>query len=415
MVEGWIFYNQNQYQMTGNKFMFATGIENSYPVIMLPDGKLKRVDEMEKAKHYQNWELDFQLVKDLDIDFLRYGPPYYKTHLGPGKYDWEFTGLTFNKLKELEITPIVDLCHFGVPDWMGNFQNPDFPQYFAEYAGAFAQRFPQLQFYTPINEIFIAATFSAQFGWWNERLTGDKAFVTALKNLCKANVMAMHAILKIQPDATFIQSESSEYFHTMKPESQQYADFYNEKRFLSLDLTYGYPISATMYEYLLDNGMTREEFHWFLNNQVSAQCVMGNDYYITNEHLVKPDGSTQPSGEIFGYYVITHQYYSRYRLPIMHTETNFSMPDSVEWFYKEWANVHRLKQDGVPIVGFTWYSLTHQVDWDTALREDAGRVNELGLYDLDRKLMPVGRAYKKIIQQWRDVLADERYGLHFTG
>ena len=36
---------------------------------------------------------------------------------------------------------------------------------------------------------------------------------------------------------------------------------------------------------------------------------------------------------------------------------------------KEWANMVRLKDDGVPITGFTWYSLTDQVDWDTILRE----------------------------------------------
>ncbi|GAA4735719.1 family 1 glycosylhydrolase [Flavisolibacter ginsenosidimutans] len=399
--------------MASNKFMFATGIENSYPTIVLPDGKTLRVDEMEKCGHYENWQRDFELVKELGICFLRYGPPLYKTFLGPGKYDWSFSDEVFQKLDELDIEPIVDLCHFGVPDWIGNFQNPDFPAYFAEYAKAFAQRFPKLQFYTPVNEIFIAATFSGLYGWWNERMTNDRAFVTALKNLCKANVMAMQAILEVQPEATFIQSESSEYFHPMKPEAQKVANFYNERRFLSLDLTYGYPLNVHMYEYLLDNGMTREEYHWFEDNQVSARCIMGNDYYITNEHLVRPDGTTEPSGEIFGYYVITHQYFSRYRLPIMHTETNINMPDSVEWFYKEWANVHRLKQDGVPIVGFTWYSLTHQVDWDTALRENNGNVNPLGLYDLDRKQMSVGRAYKKIIDQWKDVLANESYGLHF--
>ena len=395
------------------RFIFATGIENSYPTILLPDGTEKRVDELEKTGHYDQWETDLELVASLGITHLRYGPPYYKTHLGPGQYDWEFTDKTFKKLEELNIIPIVDLCHFGVPDWIGNFQNPDFPKYFEEYAAAFSKRYPHLQFYTPINEIFIAATFSAQFGWWNERLTSDKAFVTALKNCCKANVLAMHAILKLKPEATFIQSESSEYFHPVKPEAQEHADFYNEKRFLSLDLTYGYPISYKMYEYLLDNGMSREEFHWFVDNQVAAKCIMGNDYYVTNEHLVHPDGSTEASGEIFGYYVITHQYYSRYHLPIMHTETNIIMPDSVEWFYKEWANLHRLKQDGVPIVGFTWYSLTHQVDWDTALRENNGNINTLGLYDLDRKIMPVGLAYKKIIEQWRDILASESYGLHF--
>jgi beta-glucosidase/6-phospho-beta-glucosidase/beta-galactosidase len=168
-----------------------------------------------------------------------------------------------------------------------------------------------------------------------------------------------------------------------------------------------------MYEYLLDNGMTREEYHWFEDNQVMASCIMGNDYYETNEHLVRPDGSTEASGEVFGYYVITHQYYNRYKLPIMHTETNYTMPNSVKWFYKEWANVHRLKQDGVPITGFTWYSLLHQVDWDSALRDDAGHVNELGLYDLNRKQMPVGKAYQKVIKQWQHVLDSESYGLHF--
>lgn len=394
--------------------MFATGIENSYPTIQLPDGTTKRVDEMEKCCHYKNWETDFQLTKEMGIDFLRYGPPYYKTHVAPGKYDWEFTDSTFNRLKDLHITPIADLLHFGVPDWMGNFQNPDFPEYFAEYARAFAMRYPYLQLYTPINEIFITAMFSAQYGWWNERLTSDTAFVTALKHLCKANILAMRAILEVRRDAVFIQSESSEYFHPMRPEVQCQADFLNRKRFLALDLTYGYPISVQIYEYLLANQMTKEEYHWFAQNQVKAHCIMGNDYYATNEHLVLPNGTTQASGEVFGYYVITHQYYNRYKLPIMHTETNMKAPDSVNWLYRQWANLHRLKKDGVPIVGFTWYSLTHQVDWDTALREDNGHIHEVGLFDLERNITPVGKAFKRLIEQWQDVLAAESFGMNYS-
>jgi beta-glucosidase/6-phospho-beta-glucosidase/beta-galactosidase len=389
--------------MAGNKFMFATGMENSYPTIILPNGKTKRVDEMEKSNHYGRWQEDFHLVKELGIEFLRYGPPYYKTHIGPGRYDWSFSDETFSKLKELHITPIVDLCHFGVPDWIGNFQNPDFVHYFPEYAKAFATRFPDLHLYTPINEIFITAMFSAQYGWWNERLQSDKAFVTALKHMCKANVQAMQNILQVQPEATFIQSESSEYFHAMDPEAIPLARFLNQKRFLSLDLTYGYPLNVTMYEYLLKNGMTRFDYMWFKQNQVKAKCIMGNDYYVTNEHLVFPNGHTQAAGEIFGYYVITNQYYKRYKLPIMHTETNIKMPACKEWLLKQWANVHRLKHDGIPIIGFTWYSLLHQVDWDSALRDDAGNINELGLYDLDRNIMPVGEAYKSLIENWKEI------------
>ncbi|HEX6283545.1 MAG TPA: family 1 glycosylhydrolase, partial [Pyrinomonadaceae bacterium] len=194
-------------------FMFATGIENSYPTVATEDGKTKRVDEMAKCFHYERWREDFQLVKELGLEYLRYGPPYYSTHKGPGQYDWSFADETFQSLRELGITPIADLCHFGVPDWIENFQNPDFPKYFAEYAEAFAKRYPWIRLFTPVNEIFIAATFSAQYGWWNERLSSDRAFVTALKHLCQGNELAEFAILKVQGKATFIQSESTEYFH----------------------------------------------------------------------------------------------------------------------------------------------------------------------------------------------------------
>lgn len=395
-----------------NKFMFSSGIENSYPTILI-DGKRIRVDELERTNHYKCWKEDFQLVKNLGLEFLRYGPSYYIAHAAPGKYKWDFADATFAELKQLGITPIVDLCHFGVPDWIGDFQNNDWPRYFAEYARAFASRFPHLQFYTPVNEIFITATFSAQYGWWNECLSSDRAFVNALKNLCKANVLAMQAILEIQPEATFIQSESSEYFHAEDPSCRDQADFLNEKRFLSLDLSYGHPVTVPLYNYLLDNGLTHEEYQWFVRNFIKARCIMGNDYYFTNEHIVHADGTTSSSGEIFGYYTITQQYYNRYRLPVMHTETNKSEPDSVDWLKKQWANVYRFKQDGFPIVGFTWYSLLDQVDWDSALTKIAGNVNPLGLYNLDREIRPVGTQYKKMINVWKRVLEDESYGLHF--
>ena len=388
--------------------MFATGIENSYPTIQLRNGQTKRVDELEKTRHYQRWRDDFQLLKELGIDYLRYGPPYFSTHKGPGKYDWSFADETFPVLLDQGVTPIVDLCHFGVPDWIGDFQNPDWPKLFAQYARAFAERFPWVRFYTPVNEIFIAATFSAQWGFWNERLKSDCAFVRALKHLCQANVLAMHAILEVRPQAVFVQSESSEYFHPEDPSCEEFARIYNEKRFLSLDLTYGYPINVTMFEYLLDNGMTREEYEWFRRSHRKQYCIMGNDYYITNEHLVDERGEIAPSGEIFGYYVITHQYFSRYRLPVMHTETNLGDSEKAPcWLRKEWANVHQLKRDGVPVVGFTWYSLTDQVDWDTSLREDNSNVNPLGLVDLDRNIRPVGHAYKKLIGAWREILPTE--------
>jgi beta-glucosidase/6-phospho-beta-glucosidase/beta-galactosidase len=108
-------------------FMFATGIENSYPTIELPNRTIERVDEMAKCGHYEHWREDFGLVKQLGIDYLRYGPPYYSTHLGPGRYDWSFADQTFAELQRLGITPIADLCHFGVPTGWGISRIPSGP------------------------------------------------------------------------------------------------------------------------------------------------------------------------------------------------------------------------------------------------------------------------------------------------
>jgi beta-glucosidase len=114
------------------------------------------------------------------------------------------------------------------------------------------------------------------------------------------------------------------------------------------------------------------------------------------------------AGDVFGYDEITRQYYDRYKLPVMHTETNLmegpNGDEAVTWLWKQWANVLRVRNNGVPTVGFTWYSLTDQVDWDVALREENNRVTPVGLYDLDRNIRPVGRAYRQLIGDWREVL-----------
>jgi beta-glucosidase/6-phospho-beta-glucosidase/beta-galactosidase len=384
---------------TTQRFIFATGIECSYPTIRTPYGK-KRMDELEKCGHYEHWREDLQLTVDLGISYLRYGPPYYRMHLGPGKYDWSWTDMVLPEMRKLRIIPFMDLCHFGVPDWMEGFQNPDFCTYFPEFARAFAARYPWVRFYTPVNEMYIAAQFSAYYGWWNEQTTTHQAFVTALKHIVRANVEAMIAILEERPDALFVQSESSEYTHASRPNLLDECEMANERRFLSLDLNYGRRVSSGMYEYLRDNGMSDQEYDFFLQHNLREHCIMGNDYYVANEHLMVEPSRTVFAGEVFGYYVVTRDYYDRYNLPVMHTETNREEPHAERWLWKTWTNIQRLRRDGVPLCGMTWFSLTDQVDWDTTLREDNGNVNPLGLYDLDRKIRPVGKAYKKMIEQW---------------
>ncbi len=384
-----------------SNFMFATGIECSYPTIQ--NGTVRR-DQLRECRHYECYKEDIALVKELGLKVLRYGLPYYSIHQGPGKFDWEFADLAMAEIKRQGITPILDLMHFGVPDWLGNYQNPELPVHFADYCGAVAERYPWVRFYTPVNEIYITARSSGKDGAWNEQLKTDKGFVTALKHTVAASILGNQRIAEKRPDCVIVQSESAEYMHEAHATPSRETQLNNELRFLSLDLLYAHSPSADVCIYMMDNGLTRAEYDWFMAGQPPGYQVMGNDYYGRNERIKLPDGSIIQSQDVLGWANITRQYYERYHKPVMHTETNvFEADDAPMWLWKQWMNVLQIRKHGVPVMGFTWYSLIDQIDWDTALAEQNNRVNACGLYDLDRKPRPVLEAYRSLLKEFGQI------------
>jgi beta-glucosidase/6-phospho-beta-glucosidase/beta-galactosidase len=382
-------------------FMFATGIECSYPTI---DHGQTRRDLLAECDHYNRFKEDLALVHDLGLKVLRYGLPYYRIHKGPGEYDWEFADAAMAEMQRLGITPILDLLHFGVPDWLGNFQNPELPVHFADYCGAVAQRYPWVRYYTPVNEIYVTAKFSGKDGIWNEQLKTDQGFVTAIKHLVAASIMGNQQIAKYRPDCVIVQSESAEFTHELRATRTPEIQLGNKLRFLSLDLLYAHHPDAEVLNYLYDNGMTRREYDWFMAGEPPGYQVMGNDYYGRNERIILPNGEICTSMDVLGWYTITHDYYQRYKKPVMHTETNIlEAKDGPTWLWKQWVNILRMRKDGVPVLGFTWYSLIDQVDWDKGLERKVGQVNACGLYDLDRKPRPVAAAYRMLLEEYGQI------------
>jgi beta-glucosidase/6-phospho-beta-glucosidase/beta-galactosidase len=384
-----------------DRFMFATGIECSAPTI--ENGRLRR-DLLAECGHYDRWQEDLLLVRDLGLTYLRYGLPYHKIHLGPGRYDWSFADVVMQEMLQLRIIPILDLLHFGVPDWLGNFQNPELPLHFADYAEAVARRYPWVRYFTPVNEIYVSARISAKDGLWNEQLRTDQGFVTALKHLVTANILATHGIVAATPDAVLIPSESAEYMHEGRLAPSAEAVDFNRQRFISLDLLYGRPCEDHSRTYLLDSGMTVPEYDWFMTSQRSGHHILGIDYYGRNEHIISPTGRRVPVEDVFGLHAMAKEYYDRYAKPLMHTETNsLRGEDCPAWLWKQWMNIMRLRRDGVPILGFTWYSLVDQIDWDIALSERRGTVNQCGLFDLDRRPNPVAAEYRAMVQEFENL------------
>jgi beta-glucosidase len=58
-------------------------------------------------------------------------------------------------------------------------------------------------------------------------------------------------------------------------------------------------------------------------------------------------------------------FYVRYDKPIFWTETSVSGPveDRLQWLEDSLGLVHRLRSEGLPLVGYTWWPLFSLLDW----------------------------------------------------
>jgi beta-glucosidase len=375
--------------------LFATGIENSYP----REKGGARVDEMDASGHSARWREDFELAQGVGVHALRYGPAWYRTNPAPGVYDWSSADEQMLWLRGSGLTVIADLCHFGTPDWIGGFQDPALPIHHAEYARAFARRYSWIRHYTPVNEIFVAATFSAMFGWWNECLTDPVAFARALRNLCLAHEMSVEAITEVRPDAVIVQAESVERFEPadLSAGAAAQAAFWNAARFAALDLTLGRTPAPEMRDLFAEAGMTTADYAFFREPRATGRRWLGVDYYVTSEHRVRADGTQKTSNQRAGLAAVAGAYHERYGLPLFITETSREAGHAVDWLAEQWSEVQQLAVSGVPVTGFTWFPLIDTIDWQHALRVTRGDVDRIGLHNLDRSPHLVAAAYSELI------------------
>jgi hypothetical protein len=212
------------------------------------------------------------------------------------------------------------------------------------------------------------------------------------------------AILAVRADAVFINSESSEFSQSCCPEERidRIAEFENERRFLPLDLIYSRHVSPAMRDHLRDHGVGDDQYSRFMDGKTPRRSVIGLDYYEWNERLIDSEGQVRSLGELFGWYVIASQYWRRYKRTLMHTETNrVDAGDASRWLWRQWHNVQLLRHSGVPLIGFTWYSLSDQIDWDRAIEAPLGVVSPVGLFDLNRDPREVGLSYTHLIDMHR--------------
>jgi beta-glucosidase len=96
---------------------------------------------------------------------------------------------------------------------------------------------------------------------------------------------------------------------------------------------------------------------------------------------------TEPEGH--GFKDMIRDYYERYKVPIMITETSAVGSDEIRerWLESSVSMIRDLRLSDIPVIGYTWFPLFTMIDWRYRFSTEPleNFYLELGLYRLNRE------------------------------
>lgn len=363
---------------------------------------------------------DLERFASLGIRAIRYPILWERTAPeGIETADWSWPDERLSGLRDLGITPIVGLIHHGSGPQHTNLTDLAFAEQLAEFAGAVAERYPWVEYYTPVNEPLTTARFSGLYGVWYPHGKDDQTFLRTLINQCRAVVLSMQAIRKFNPNAKLVQTDDiSKTYST--PEMAELANFYNERRWLAWDLLCGkVDAEHTLWGYMLDSGIRPDELAWFQDN-ICSPDIIGVNYYITSERWLDHRTDRYHPGCCNDYGGLKHadihasralatptpgigplleETWERYGLPIAVTEAHIDAcrEDQLRWLLEIWDAAKAARENGVDIRAVTVWALLGSYDWNCLITECRGYY-EPGPFDI-RSPLPRPTALASLMRE----------------
>ncbi|MDB5915901.1 MAG: dTDP-4-dehydrorhamnose reductase [Massilia sp.] len=360
-------------------------------------------NQVERNGHERRVD-DVERFAALGIKAIRY--PVLWERVAPegvGQADWDWTDRQLPALRDAGITPIAGLVHHGSGPRHTSLLEPTFATGLAEYAGAVAARYPWLEYYTPVNEPLTTARFSGLYGLWYPHGSNDTLFIRALLNQCRAVVLSMRAIRRVNPNAKLVQTDDLGKTYGTEPMAQL-ATFYNERRWLAWDLLCGMVDPGhALWDYLVRSGFDAAELLWFRDNPCPPD-IIGVNYYVTSErwvdhrterypaHLARTvDG--QPCVDIETARVLAtptpgigrllEEAWERYALPLAVTEAHIDAhrEDQLRWLLEIWQAGEAVRAKGVDLRAITSWALLGSFDWNSLVTRSEGYY-ESGAFDV---------------------------------
>ncbi len=359
-------------------------------------------DQLDRTGHADRLE-DLDLIAGIGVRAVRYPVLWERVApTGLADADWSWADERLGRLRDLGVRPIVGLLHHGSGPPDTSLLDPDFAAKFARYAEAFANRYPWIEDYAPINEPLTTARFSGLYGHWHPHDRDERTMMDILVRQCLAVARGMRAIERVNGRARLILNEdvaTVQSSHVMADE----AAFQNERRWLTFDLLCGQvDRDHALWERL---GMARLESDGLgeLAQAPRVPDVLGVDYYITSERFLDhrvdryPDREATDDGRrrfvdveavrvcerLSGWAGTIAQVWERYGLPIAITEAHLAghREDQVRWLRDAWEAATAARASGADVRAVTAWSMFGAFDWDSLVTVE-GSFYEPGAFDV---------------------------------
>jgi len=375
-------------------FIWGAGIECSFVPHL-------SIDQFEWTQHDRFWKEDFRRAKEeLGISALRYALPWHKIERAPGKFDWSIADERIEGAKNQGLELYMDIMHFGTPLWLQQAAgDPEFPEALERFTTAMVERYKHLiHNWTPCNEPLILSLFSGDFGFWPPHSRKWIGYMPVLSRVMQATSRSIRAIRQADPKATVLLCDNVENYKSRVTELQPEVERRNQRRFLAMDLLLGrVDRNHKLFSWVTRYGFSEVDLAWFQSHPQTPD-ILGIDYYPNSEWQLDKSGQgiyQRRSETPLGLYGIARVYYQRYGIPMMLTETS-SDGKAINreiWLDQTIEDCRRLREEGIPMLGFFWWPMVDQLDWDGALTHRIGKIHDVGIYNLER--LPDGRLERK--------------------
>jgi dTDP-4-dehydrorhamnose reductase len=307
------------------------------------------------------------------------------------------------ELQKIGIKPIAGLVHHGSGPRYADVTTPKFAHGLKDFASKVAEKFPWIEYYTPVNEPLTTARFCGLYGVWFPHKRNARVFVTILLHELKGVVLAMQEIRKINPKAKLVQTEDLAKIYST-PFLKYQADFENHRRWLTFDILCGLlrPGHA-LWNYFKKYCESEGLLYFFIDNPCPPD-IIGLDYYPTSERYLDENLDKYPiekhghnhrhkyadveairvrHDNPSGPRVLLKEVWERYKIPMAITEAhiNCDYDNQIRWFGGIRNACIELIEQGVDIRAITSWAMLGSYGWNMLLTEPRGTY-ESGAFDV---------------------------------